>query len=198
MEKFNLHVLGCGSAQPTLRHHQTSQVLNIHEKLFMIDCGEGTQQQLRTTHLSFSRLNHIFISHLHGDHCFGLIGLISTFSLLGRTKSCRWQVFVRPRPPKGCRWGRRKDLIGLYGFVFLCVASRFAEPRSSLRKVLIVAVGRCHCGALIRGLQNLGAPCERSTGCHFLRCAKSNQKAHGAKPCDPRFKSPVDTWLLLK
>lgn len=53
----------------------------------MIDCGEGTQQQLRTTHLSFSRLNHIFISHLHGDHCFGLIGLISTFSLLGRTKS---------------------------------------------------------------------------------------------------------------
>ena len=87
MEKFNLHVLGCGSAQPTLRHHQTSQVLNIHEKLFMIDCGEGTQQQLRTTHLSFSRLNHIFISHLHGDHCFGLIGLISTFSLLGRTKS---------------------------------------------------------------------------------------------------------------
>lgn len=87
MEKFELHILGCGSAQPTLRHHQTSQVLNIHEKLFMIDCGEGTQQQLRKTHLSFSRLNHIFISHLHGDHCFGLIGLISTLSLLGRTQS---------------------------------------------------------------------------------------------------------------
>lgn len=87
MEKFDLHILGCGSAQSTLRHHQTSQVLNIHEKLFMIDCGEGTQQQFRCTHLNFTRLNHIFISHLHGDHCFGLIGLISTFALLGRTQS---------------------------------------------------------------------------------------------------------------
>ena len=85
MEKFDLHILGCGSALPTLRHCPTSQVLNIHDKLYMIDCGEGTQQQFRRTRLSFARLNHIFISHLHGDHCFGLMGLISTFSLLGRT-----------------------------------------------------------------------------------------------------------------
>lgn len=85
MEKFDVHILGCGSALPTLKHNPSSQVLNIREKLFMIDCGEGTQQQLRRTHLKFSRLNHIFISHLHGDHCFGLIGLISTFNLLGRT-----------------------------------------------------------------------------------------------------------------
>jgi len=85
MEKFDVYVLGCGSALPTLRHFPASQVLNVHEKLFMIDCGEGTQQQMRKMRLSFSRLNRIFISHLHGDHCFGLIGLISTFSLLGRT-----------------------------------------------------------------------------------------------------------------
>ncbi len=87
MERFDLHILGCGSALPTLRHLPTSQVLNIHEKLYMIDCGEGTQRQLRRTRLPFSRLNHIFISHLHGDHCFGLLGLISTFSLLGRTSA---------------------------------------------------------------------------------------------------------------
>ena len=82
MEKFELHILGCGSALPTTRHFPTSQ---MRDKLFMIDCGEGAQLQFRKSHLKFSRLNHIFISHLHGDHCFGLLGLISTLNLLGRT-----------------------------------------------------------------------------------------------------------------
>lgn len=85
MEKFELHILGCGSALPTTRHFATSQVVNLRDKLFMIDCGEGAQMQLRKSRLKFSRLNYIFISHLHGDHCFGLMGLISTFGLLGRT-----------------------------------------------------------------------------------------------------------------
>lgn len=85
MEKFDIHILGCGSALPTTRHQATSQVINIREKLFMIDCGEGTQVQLRRSRLRFGRLNHIFISHLHGDHCFGLMGLISTFGMLERT-----------------------------------------------------------------------------------------------------------------
>jgi len=85
MEKFEVHILGCGSALPTTRHFASSQVINFREKLFMIDCGEGTQMQMRQSKLKFSRLNHIFISHLHGDHCFGLIGLISTFGLLKRT-----------------------------------------------------------------------------------------------------------------
>ena len=74
MEKFEVHILGCGSALPTTRHFATSQVVNIREKLFMIDCGEGAQMQLRKSKLKFTRLNHIFISHLHGDHCFGLMG----------------------------------------------------------------------------------------------------------------------------
>ena len=85
MEKFEVNILGCGSALPTTRHFPSSQVVNIREKLFMIDCGEGAQLQLRRSKLKFTRLNHIFISHLHGDHCFGLLGLISTFGLLGRT-----------------------------------------------------------------------------------------------------------------
>ena len=87
MEKFEINILGCGSALPTTRHYASSQVVNIREKLFMIDCGEGAQTQLRRNNLHFSRLSNIFISHIHGDHCFGLIGLISTFNLLGRTNN---------------------------------------------------------------------------------------------------------------
>lgn len=85
MEPFEVHILGCGSALPTTRHNASSQVVRIGNKLFMIDCGEGTQLQLRKGHIHFSFINHIFISHTHGDHCFGLIGMISTFALLGRT-----------------------------------------------------------------------------------------------------------------
>ncbi|MDO5572220.1 MAG: ribonuclease Z [Bacteroidales bacterium] len=84
MEKFELNILGCGSALPTMRHLPTSQVLNVRDKLFMIDCGEGAQLQLRKMRLKFSRINHIFLSHLHGDHCFGIAGLLSTLGLLGR------------------------------------------------------------------------------------------------------------------
>lgn len=85
MEPFEVHILGCGSALPTTHHNATSQIVRICNKQFMIDCGEGTQLQMRRSHIHFSFVNHIFISHLHGDHCFGLIGLISTFGLLGRT-----------------------------------------------------------------------------------------------------------------
>lgn len=85
MEKFEVTILGCGSALPTLKHYPSSQVVNIREKLFMVDCGEGTQLQLRKSRVRFNKLQAVFISHLHGDHCFGLIGMISTFALLGRT-----------------------------------------------------------------------------------------------------------------
>ena len=85
MEPFRVHILGCGSALPTLRHYASSQLVEIRGKLMMIDCGEGTQMQLRRCRARFSKLSHVFISHLHGDHCFGLIGMISTFGLLGRT-----------------------------------------------------------------------------------------------------------------
>lgn len=85
MEPFEIHILGCGSALPTTRHNASAQIIKIGNKQFLIDCGEGTQVQLRKCHIHFSFINHIFISHLHGDHCFGLIGLLSTFGLLGRT-----------------------------------------------------------------------------------------------------------------
>ena len=84
MAKFQINFLGCGSATSTLQHLPSSQILNIRDNLFMIDCGEGSQLQMRRMKLKFSRLNHIFISHLHGDHCFGLPGLVSTLGLLGK------------------------------------------------------------------------------------------------------------------
>ncbi|GHT12301.1 ribonuclease Z [Bacteroidia bacterium] len=85
MERFEVNILGCGSALPTTKHFLSSQVVNLRDKLYMIDCGEGSQLQFRALKLKFQRLNSIFISHLHGDHCFGLPGLISTLGMLGRT-----------------------------------------------------------------------------------------------------------------
>src|SRR5574344_1312442 len=84
MEPFKIHILGCGSALPTMRHYASSQVVEIRGKLFMVDCGEGTQMQLRRSKIRYTTIQAVFISHLHGDHCFGLIGLISTMGLLGR------------------------------------------------------------------------------------------------------------------
>ena len=85
--KFELTVLGSNSALPKVNRFSTAQILNVSEQLFLIDCGEGTQIQLRRFKIKFSKINHIFISHLHGDHIYGLPGLISTFSLLGRKKN---------------------------------------------------------------------------------------------------------------
>ncbi len=81
---MKLTILGCYSATPRTFTNPTSQVLETKNHLFLIDCGEGTQVQLRKYKVKFSRIKHIFISHLHGDHFFGLPGLVSTFRLLGR------------------------------------------------------------------------------------------------------------------
>lgn len=85
MTKFDVKILGCGSALPTTMHMPSSQLVEMNGKLFMIDCGEGTQLQMRKYGVRMGKLHSIFISHLHGDHVFGLPGLISTLGLLGRT-----------------------------------------------------------------------------------------------------------------
>lgn len=82
---FSVTILGSSSALPTSTRFPSAHVLQAHERLFLIDCGEGTQMQLRKLHIKFSKINNIFISHIHGDHTLGLIGLISSFNLLGRT-----------------------------------------------------------------------------------------------------------------
>jgi len=83
---LKVKILGCYAATPRTITNPTSQVLEIKSHMFLVDCGEGTQVQLRKHKIKFSQIEHIFISHLHGDHFFGLIGLISTFMLLGREK----------------------------------------------------------------------------------------------------------------
>ncbi|HHC79277.1 MAG TPA: ribonuclease Z [Flavobacteriia bacterium] len=83
---ISVTILGCHSATPRTFAHPSSQFLEINNRHFLIDCGEGTQVQLRKYKIKFTTIDHIFISHLHGDHFFGLIGLISTFGLLNRNK----------------------------------------------------------------------------------------------------------------
>ncbi|MFC2771985.1 MAG: ribonuclease Z [Porphyromonas endodontalis] len=85
METLSVHILGCGSALPTTKHNPSAQALTLRGKVYLVDCGEGTQLQIRRQGLHFGRIHTIFISHLHGDHCFGLPGLLSTLSMLGRT-----------------------------------------------------------------------------------------------------------------
>ncbi|MBL7943127.1 MAG: ribonuclease Z [Flavobacteriales bacterium] len=81
---FEVTILGCGAALPTLQQHPSAQVVNVHDKLFLVDCGEGTQVRLRESGIRFQKINHLFISHMHGDHYHGLFGYLSTMRLLGR------------------------------------------------------------------------------------------------------------------
>jgi ribonuclease Z len=81
---FGVTILGNNSAIPAYDRHPTAQIVTLNEQLFLIDCGEGTQIQISRYKIRRSKINHIFISHLHGDHYFGLIGLITSMSLLGR------------------------------------------------------------------------------------------------------------------
>ncbi len=85
MQKATLTILGCGSALPTRKNFPSAQLLELRDKQYLIDCGEGTQIRMRQMGVKTARLGHIFVSHLHGDHCFGLIGMISSFGMLNRT-----------------------------------------------------------------------------------------------------------------
>jgi ribonuclease Z len=94
---MNLTILGCYAATPRSMTNPTAQVLEMKNHMFLIDCGEGTQVQLRKNKIRFSKINHVFISHLHGDHFYGLIGLVSTYSLLNR------QTDLHIHAPKGAK-----------------------------------------------------------------------------------------------
>ena len=82
---FELKIMGTASAMPISDRNPSAQVLSVHGRLFLIDCAEGTQQQIRRAHLSFLKIEAVFISHIHGDHVFGIFGLLSTMAMYGRT-----------------------------------------------------------------------------------------------------------------
>ena len=95
---YKLTILGCSSAIPTVDKNPTAQLLNANERFFLIDCAEGTQVRLRRYKIKFQKISRIFISHLHGDHYFGLIGLISSMHLLGREKELH--IYAHPELKK--------------------------------------------------------------------------------------------------
>ena len=106
---FSITILGSSSGLPTSKRFTTAQVVNVHERFFLIDCGEGTQIQLRRNKIRLAKINHIFISHLHGDHYFGLFGLLSSFSLLGRTQDLH--IYSHPNLRKILQWQLNPRLI---------------------------------------------------------------------------------------
>ena len=95
MENFSVTILGSSSASPTNDRNTSAQIVNFYHRYYLIDCGEGTQMQLRKNKLKISRINHILISHLHGDHFFGLIGLVSSQNLFGRKNDLH--IYADPR-----------------------------------------------------------------------------------------------------
>lgn len=108
MDRFEVNVLGCGSAKPTLAHNPSCTVLNVQESLYMIDCGEGAQRALMRQRLRLNRLNNIFLTHLHGDHVLGLPGLLSTLDLHGKEGYITVHTFAR-----GAEWIRMQmDFFG--------------------------------------------------------------------------------------
>lgn len=108
MSDFKIHILGAGAASPSLRHAPSCTVVEIRGTLYMVDCGEGAQRQMMRMGLKFSRLSHIFLTHLHGDHILGLPGLLSTMSLKGYDGTLTIHTFA-----EGIEWIKRElDFLG--------------------------------------------------------------------------------------
>jgi len=103
--RFELTILGSSSALPTSQRNPTAHLLNVYERFFLIDCGEGTQIQLRRYKIKYGKINHIFISHLHGDHIYGLFGLLSSFNLLARKNDLH--IYAHQRLKKAIEYIKR-------------------------------------------------------------------------------------------
>jgi ribonuclease Z len=128
-------------------------VVEVRDKLFMIDCGEGTQMQLRRSHIRFTKIGHVFISHLHGDHCFGLIGMISTFGMLGRTAKLHIYATAELGPMLQSQLDMFCDRIG-YEVVFHPIDTRKHEVIYEDRSLSVTTIPLEHrvpcCGFLFR------------------------------------------------
>lgn len=140
---MKLTILGCYAATPRTITNPTSQLLEIRNRMFLIDCGEGTQVQLRKNKIKFSKISHIFISHLHGDHFYGLVGLVSTFMLLNRTTD------LHIYGPKGVKeviklQFRLSNSWPIYGLFFHELESKESEIVFEDDKVLVKTIPLKH------------------------------------------------------
>lgn len=140
---MKLTILGCYAATPRTLSNPTSQVLEIKNRVFLIDCAEGTQVQLRKSKIKFSKINHIFISHLHGDHFYGLIGLISTFMLLNREND------LHIYGPKGIKeiillQLRASDSYSVYNLYFHELTSKESVTVFEDEKVIVKTIPLSH------------------------------------------------------
>ncbi len=180
MQNFELTILGCSSATPTSTRNPTAQLLNIAERFFLIDCGEATQIQLRRYKLKFQRINHIFISHLHGDHYLGLMGLLSSMHLLGRTVDMH--IYCPPE---------MEDIIQVH-FKHSQTSLKFKiiyHPHKYLSNDLIFEDKKVEVRTI---LLNHRIPC-----CGFIFTEKA-LLANISKEIIQRYKIPVDQILAIK
>ena len=202
-EPFKVHILGCGSALPTLRHHASSQVVEVRDHVLMLDCSEGTQMQLRRSRVRFTKLSHVFITHQHGDHCFGLIGMISTFGLLGRTA----KLHIHGPKALGPELERQiafftHDL----GFevVFYPVETKVRQVVYEDRSIVVESIPLEHrvpcCGYLITEKQSLPHIRREMMDCYEIPTSQVNNIKNGADWTTPdgdtipnsRLVSPAD------
>ena len=199
MEPFRIHILGCGSALPTLRHNASSQVVEVRDKVLMLDCAEGTQMQLRRSHLRFTKLSHVFITHLHGDHCFGLIGMISTFGLLGRTAT----LHIHAPKPLGNMLQEQIDFfthdLG-YDIKFYPVDTTKRAIVYEDRSITVESIPLQHrmptCGYLIREKQ--GLPHIRREMIDFYQIPTSQiNNINGLPPRERRYPTSVSLSLPI-
>jgi len=153
---FTVSVLGSGAAIPMIHRNPSAQLINVHEKLFLFDCGEGTQVQLRKNRVRLQKINHIFISHLHGDHYFGLIGFITSMHLLGREKDLH--IFAHPSLEKIIKLHlETSQTILKYGLIFHAIDPSLNEVILDNSTVTVSTLPMNHnfptCGFLIREKQ---------------------------------------------
>lgn len=188
MQPFLVHILGCGSALPTLQHYASSQVVEVRGKLFMIDCGEGTQMQLRRSHIHFAKIQAVFISHLHGDHCFGLLGLISTFGMLGRT--ARLKVFAPQEYESLFKQQVEFFCTGLeYPIDFIPVDTRKNEVIYQDHSVTVSSIPLSHrvpcCGFLFKEAVSLPHIRRDMIDCYEISLSQINNIKNGADGITP-------------
>ncbi|MCR5130129.1 MAG: ribonuclease Z [Prevotella sp.] len=183
MEPFQVHILGCGSALPTLKHNSSAQVVDIRGKLFLVDCGEGTQVLLRRSRISFTRIGGVFISHLHGDHCFGLIGMISTFGLLGRTAPLH--VYAPAALEPLLNEQMRMFCFGLeFSVVFHAVDTTVHQVIYEDRSLVVESIPLEHripcCGFLFREKPSLPHICRNMIDAYHIPVSQINNIKNGA------------------